>query len=104
MRNVQGSYSAPLGNRYATLLKGFSNDLDASLYFYTFTGNWEKAHRLLKNNPTLTDLGDQLETYGKKLETMGRIKEAEKLYLALDKVDLAINMYKTFQRYDEVIA
>lgn len=72
--------------------------------FYTCTGNWEKAHRLLKNNPNLTDLGDQLEMYGKKLETMGRIKEAEKLYLALDKVDLAINMYKNFQRYDEVIS
>lgn len=68
----------------------------------TFAGNWEKAHKLLKNNPTLTGLNEELETYGKKLEIMGRIKEAEKLYLALDKVDLAINMYKNFQRYDEV--
>jgi len=65
-------------------------------------GNWEKAHKLLKNNPTLTDLSEELETYGKKLENTGRIKEAEKLYLALDKVDLAINMYKNCQRYDEV--
>lgn len=65
-------------------------------------GKWEKAHNLLKNNPTLTDLSDELEAHGKKLEDMGRIKEAEKLYLALDKADLAINMYKNFQRYDEV--
>lgn len=65
-------------------------------------GNWEKAHGLLKNNPTLKDLSNELEAYGKKLEMMGRIKEAEKLYLTLDKADLAINMYKNFQRYDEV--
>lgn len=65
-------------------------------------GNWEKAHKLLKNNPTLTDLSEELETYGKKLENMGRIKEAEKLYIALEKIDLAINMYKNCQRYDEV--
>lgn len=57
---------------------------------------------LLKNNPNLTGLGEQLESYGKTLEDAGRIKEAEKLYLALDKADLAINMYKNFQRYDEV--
>lgn len=66
-----------------------------------FLGNWEKAHQLLKNNPTLTELSEELESYGQKLEATGRIKEAEKLYLALDKVDLAINMYKNFQRYDE---
>lgn len=78
----------------------FPNDYD--LIIFTSVGNWEKAHRLLKNNPTLTDLSEHLETYGKKLENMGRIKEAEKLYLALDKADLAINMYKNFQRYDEV--
>jgi len=65
-------------------------------------GNWEKAHVLLKNNPNLTGLDEQLESYGKTLEDAGRIKEAEKLYLALDKADLAINMYKNFQRYDEV--
>lgn len=65
-------------------------------------GNWEKAHKLLKNYPALTSLGEELEAYGKKLENTGRIKEAEKLYLALDKVDLAIDMYKNIQRYDEV--
>ncbi|VVC40970.1 Armadillo-type fold,Tetratricopeptide-like helical domain [Cinara cedri] len=75
-----------------------------AIQLYLETGNWEKAHKLLKNNPTLTDLGEELETYGKKLENMGRVKEAEKLYLALDKVDLAINMYKNFQRYDEMMA
>lgn len=65
-------------------------------------GDWEKAHGLLKNNPTLTDLSDELEAHGKRLEDAGRVKDAEKLYLALDKPDLAINMYKNFQRYDEV--
>lgn len=68
----------------------------------SLAGNWEKAHVLLKNNPNLTGLDEQLESYGKTLEDAGRIKEAEKLYLALDKADLAINMYKNFQRYDEV--
>lgn len=67
-------------------------------------GDWEKAHGLLKNNPTLTDLSDELEAHGKRLEDSGRVKDAEKLYLALDKPDLAINMYKNFQRYDEVRA
>lgn len=50
----------------------------------------------------MAGLAEQLERYGKKLEDGGHIKEAEKLYLALDKADLAINMYKNFQRYDEV--
>lgn len=71
-------------------------------HYRVHSGNWEKAHKLLKNNPTLTDLSEELETYGKKLENMGRIKEAEKLYIALEKIDLAINMYKNCQRYDEV--
>lgn len=66
------------------------------------TGNWEKAHDLLKNNANMLDLNEELGTYGKKLENTGQIKEAEKLYLALDKADLAINMYKNFERYDEV--
>lgn len=73
-----------------------------SIYLFIIAGNWEKAHNLLKNNPTLSGLNEELETYGKKLENTGQIKEAEKLYLALDKADLAINMYKNFQRYDEV--
>lgn len=77
-------------------------DIQTALCYVHAAGNWEKAHKLLKNNPTLTDLSEELETYGKKLENTGRIKEAEKLYLALDKVDLAINMYKNCQRYDEV--
>lgn len=70
--------------------------------FRCLAGNWEKAHGLLKNNPNLAELAEQLVSYGKKLEDAGRIKEAEKLYLTLDKADLAINMYKNFQRYDEV--
>jgi len=79
-----------------------SLDIQTASFYVPAAGNWEKAHKLLKNNPTLTDLSEELETYGKKLENTGRIKEAEKLYLALDKVDLAINMYKNCQRYDEV--
>ncbi|XP_026810375.1 intraflagellar transport protein 172 homolog isoform X2 [Rhopalosiphum maidis] len=75
-----------------------------AIQLYLETGNWEKAHKLLKNNPTLTDLSEELETYGKKLENMGRIKEAEKLYIALEKIDLAINMYKNCQRYDEMMS
>lgn len=67
-------------------------------------GDWEKAHGLLKNNSALTDLSDELEAHGKRLEDAGRVKDAEKLYLTLDKPDLAINMYKNFQRYDEVRA
>lgn len=79
-----------------------SLEIQTVTFYVLAAGKWEKAHKLLKNNPTLTDLGDELETYGKKLENTGRFKEAEKLYLALDKVDLAINMYKNCQRYDEV--
>ncbi|XP_050421465.1 intraflagellar transport protein 172 homolog [Adelges cooleyi] len=66
-------------------------------------GNWERAHKLVKNNPALADLNVDLEAYGKTLENTGRLKEAEKLYVALDKVDLAISMYKNFHRYDEMM-
>ncbi|XP_050543646.1 intraflagellar transport protein 172 homolog isoform X2 [Daktulosphaira vitifoliae] len=68
------------------------------------TGNWERALRLVKNNPELTNMISEFETHGKTLENVGRFKEAEKLYVALDKVDLAINMYKQFQRYDEMMS
>ncbi|XP_025413024.1 intraflagellar transport protein 172 homolog isoform X3 [Sipha flava] len=75
-----------------------------AIQLYLETGNWKKAHKLLKDYPALMGLEGELEAYGKKLENTGRIKEAEKLYLALDKVDLAIDMYKNIQRYDEMMS
>mmetsp|Transcript_22613 Transcript_22613/g.70776 ORF Transcript_22613/g.70776 Transcript_22613/m.70776 type:complete len:1626 (+) Transcript_22613:579-5456(+) len=38
------------------------------------------------------------------LESLGRLKDAERLYIAIDEADMAINMYKKYRKYDEMVA
>ena len=40
--------------------------------------------------------------HGQTLEQLSKLKEAEKLYIAVEQPDMAIAMYKTHRKYDQV--
>lgn len=72
--------------------------------FFTVQGDWAKAYSLC-NKFDRTDFGVNLLTQkGKTFEQMGKLSEAEKLYLTIKQPDAAISMYKENKQYDQVIA
>lgn len=70
---------------------------------HTRLGNWEIAHKIAMSYMTEGEVGLLYINQAQKFEAKGRLKEAEKLYLAVKEKDLAINMYKKHRRYDDMI-
>lgn len=65
-------------------------------------GEWEKAFALCSKYEINDDGINLLVDRGKTLEQMGKLLEAEKLYLTIRQPDLAISMYKTNRQYEQV--
>ncbi|KAJ3030518.1 hypothetical protein HK097_005620, partial [Rhizophlyctis rosea] len=70
---------------------------------YTKAGKWEKAHNLATSYMSREEVAFLYISQAKEMETKGKLKEAEKLYLTVNEPDLAINMYKTHKQYDHMI-
>jgi intraflagellar transport protein 172 len=70
---------------------------------HTRLGNWEIAHKIAMSYMTEGEVGLLYINQAQKFEAKGRLKDAEKLYLAVKEKDLAINMYKKHRRYDDMI-
>lgn len=70
---------------------------------HTRAGNWDLAHSIAKKHMREEDVSMLYISQAQKLESKGRLKDAEKLYLAVKEKDLAINMYKKHRRYDDMI-
>ncbi|XP_017777562.1 PREDICTED: intraflagellar transport protein 172 homolog [Nicrophorus vespilloides] len=70
---------------------------------YNNSGQWEKAHLIASQYLDKDEVGDMYMKQAEKLETEGKFREAEKLYLAVDSPDLAITMYKRNEQYDNMI-
>ena len=70
---------------------------------HTKLGHWDIAHKIAMTYMKEGEVALLYINQAQKLESKGRLKEAEKLYLAVKEKDLAINMYKKHRRFDEMI-
>ncbi|KAI8611221.1 hypothetical protein BC830DRAFT_1069003 [Chytriomyces sp. MP71] len=70
---------------------------------YTKANKWEKAHALATTYMNPEEVAYLYISQAKEMEAAGKLKEAEKLYLTVREPDLAINMYKNFKHYDQMI-
>ncbi|KAI9137410.1 hypothetical protein BKA69DRAFT_1032603 [Paraphysoderma sedebokerense] len=70
---------------------------------YTRANKLEKAHALATTYMSPEQVSYLYINHAQILESKGKFKEAEKLYLAIDEPDLAINMYKNAKQYDSMI-
>jgi intraflagellar transport protein 172 len=70
---------------------------------HTKLGNWEVAHKIAMSYMSEGEVTLLYINQAQKLEAKGSMKEAEKLYLAVQEKDLAINMYKKHRRFDDMV-
>lgn len=70
---------------------------------HTKLGHWEVAHKIAMSYMSEGEVALLYINQAQKLEVKGRLKEAEKLYMAVREKDLAINMYKKHRRFDDMI-
>lgn len=70
---------------------------------HTKLGHWEIAHKIAMSYMSEGEVGLLYINQAQKLESKGRLREAEKLYLSVKEKDLAINMYKKHRRFDDMI-
>ncbi|KAJ3253804.1 hypothetical protein HK103_005291 [Boothiomyces macroporosus] len=70
---------------------------------YTKANKWEKAHSLAISYMSKENVSNWYISQAKEMESQGKLKDAEKLYITVGEPDLAINMYKNHQSYDNMI-
>ncbi len=70
--------------------------------FFNVSGDWSKAYSLCTQFDQSESGVNLLVAKGKTYEQMGKLHEAEKLYLTIQQPDLAISMYKENRQYDQV--
>ncbi|GMH45662.1 hypothetical protein BSKO_13619 [Bryopsis sp. KO-2023] len=70
---------------------------------YSRAGRWEAAHKVAMGYLTDTEVHSLYTKRARELEVEGKFKEAEKLYLAVNEHDQAINMYKKQRMYDQMV-
>uniref|UniRef100_A0A1B6D0F4 Intraflagellar transport protein 172 homolog n=1 Tax=Clastoptera arizonana TaxID=38151 RepID=A0A1B6D0F4_9HEMI len=83
--------------------------LEALLYkeaiqMYNDAGDWEKAHTLAERYLEPEQVTRMFVKQGQSLEQLGKLKEAEKLYVAVDQPDMAIAMYKANRQFDQMMS
>ena len=70
---------------------------------YTSVNRWDDAHSVAMAYMNESDVGLLYITQAQRMEAGGQLKMAEKLYLKVKEPDLAIQMYKKAQKYDQMI-
>lgn len=70
---------------------------------YSKLGHWETSHKIAMTYMSEQEVALLYIGQAQKLESKGKLKEAERLYLAIKEKDLAINMYKKNKRFEDMI-
>ncbi|CAF1215295.1 unnamed protein product [Adineta steineri] len=70
---------------------------------YNRAAKWEQAFRLAKQYMNKDEVTKLYSNQAKELETKGRYKEAEKLYITINDNTAAILMYKRTKNYDALV-
>ncbi|XP_071532014.1 intraflagellar transport protein 172 homolog [Panulirus ornatus] len=100
-----------LGNHFASL-----NDLkkaekfyikggmyNEAITMYNQAGEWECAHQLASKYMAADKVAVMYVSQAQLLESQGKFKEAEKLYISVHEPDLAITMYKKQRQFDQMM-
>ena len=70
---------------------------------HTRLGHWEVAHKIAMGYMSEGEVGLLYINQAQKLESQGKLRDAEKLYLTVKEKDLAINMYKKHRRFEDMV-
>jgi len=70
---------------------------------YVEHGQYEKAHKVAKAQMSPHERTELYISLAQNLEQSGKLAEAEQLYLLVNEFDLAINMYKKREEYEQML-
>ena len=70
---------------------------------YASANHWEAAHRIAAGYMSKSEVQELYAKRGRELEANSKFKEAEKMYLASKAPDLAIQMYKSNDMFEQMI-
>ncbi|KAK7085982.1 hypothetical protein SK128_023173 [Halocaridina rubra] len=74
-----------------------------AIEMYNQAGEWERAHRLASKHMGADEVAVMYVNQAQVLESEGKFREAEKLYISVHEPDLAITMYKKQHQYDQMM-
>nr|CAD7263275.1 unnamed protein product [Timema shepardi] len=74
-----------------------------AIAMYNQAGDWDRAHKLASDHLDTAQISTMFVGEAKQLEAQGKLREAEKLYLAVSEPDMAISMYKKNSQYDQMM-
>lgn len=80
-----------------------SGDPLLAFMMYVNSGKWDKVEEVVKTYLKGDESAKIIANYAVKLQQEGRLKEAEKLYIMGNDVNSAIQMYKVYKQYDNMI-
>ena len=98
-RHFSQAKDYPLAEKYFCL----ASRPQEAVEMYTRASKWDKAHSLAKTYMSQQEVTFLYVSHARDLESQGRWKDAEKLYLTIGEPDLAINMYKNHKMYEHMI-
>ena len=70
---------------------------------YSAAGLWDKAHSIAITYMSEEEVRELYRGEAQKLEAAGKWKDAEKLYVTVKEVDLALSMYRKHRQYDDLV-
>lgn len=70
---------------------------------YNNAGQWDKAHKIASRYLDNEDVSSMYLSQAQSLENSGKLREAEKLYISVNKPDMAISMYRKHKQYDHMM-
>lgn len=76
---------------------------ELAVEMYTEVNLWDQAHKLAVAHMSPAEVQGLYIGRAQRLEEQGKLKEAEKLYLTVEEVNMAISMYKNHRKYDDMI-
>lgn len=74
-----------------------------AVQMYVDHAQYEKAHRVAKAHLSPAEKTELYVQLAQALEQTGKLNEAEQMYLAVNEFDLAINMYKKREEYEQML-
>jgi len=79
------------------------NRPNLAVQMYVDVGQNEKAHKVAKAHMSPSERTELYITLAQSLETQNKLSDAEQLYLMVNEFDLAINMFKKREEYEQML-
>ena len=70
---------------------------------YVRANKWDQAYKIISRNLPESEYTMLYIKEAQKFEQEGRYKDAERMYMTANEPDLAINMYKNAEQYDNMV-